>query len=264
MDDRWKEHFPERTALLQLPFTWVVAQARLGSRGVRKIIPDPKWATDSEGCMPSCSLSGSSHPSWQSRHKANIVLSQTSHHRKKGDSITRPRVSRSLRCCPAAFASSLGLGTLISLSVLSRKKSQHNIKCTVFWLWVGRCPLIYLPELRENISESFLNENLRETEGNLNFSWFILLEFWCFTGNTHSFVTRTKKTEGLEGMNLLHSLRIKSLLQMSLKILNIMREFYWVLREVVQFNWGFPVLSGAENKGLYCGLPAPVFPFPRA
>lgn len=127
----------------------------------------------------------------------------------------------------------------------------------------GDVPLIYLPELRENISESFLNENLRETEGNLNFSWFILLEFWCFTGSTHSFVTRTEKKEGLEGVNLLHSLHIKSLLQMSLKILNIMREFYWVLREVVQFNWGFPVLSGAENKGLYCGLPV-VFPFPRA
>ena len=168
-----------------------------------------------------------------------------------------------LRRCPAAFASSLGLGTLISLSVLSRKKSQHNIKCIVFCLWVRRCPLIYLPELRENISGSFLNENLRETEGNLNFSWFILLEFWCFTRSTHSLVTRTKK-KGLEGMNSLHSLHIKSLLQTSLKILNIMREFYWVLREVVQFNWGFPVLSGAENKGLYCGLPAPVFPFPRA
>lgn len=50
---------------------------------------------------------------------------------------------------------------------------------------------------------------------------------------------------------------------MSLKILNVMHVFYWVLREVVQFNWGFPVLSGAENKGLYCGLPGPGFPFPQ-
>lgn len=51
---------------------------------------------------------------------------------------------------------------------------------------------------------------------------------------------------------------------MSLKILNVMHVFYWVLREVVQFNWGFPVLSGAENKGLYCGLPGPGFPFPQS
>lgn len=43
-----------------------------------------------------------------------------------------------------------------------------------------------------------------------------------------------------------------------------MHVFYWVLREVVQFNWGFPVLSGAENKGLHCGLPVPVCPSPQS
>lgn len=165
--------------------------------------------------------------------------------------------------CPAAFPSSLGLGTFISLSVLSRKKSQHNINRTVSWLWVRRCPS-YLPSWTER--KHFRKFSKWKPKGNRR-----KLEFFMIYSSRilmfhrkHTFLCyKSQKKEGLEGVNSLHSLHIKSLLQMSLKIVNIMREFYWVLREVVQFNWGFPVLSGAENKGLYCGLPV-VFPFPRA
>lgn len=99
---------------------------------------------------------GPANPSWQGTHQANTVLSQTSHHKKKLYSVSMARfspLSEMLYCCICVLP---GSGESYMPLKPVKKKSQHNIKCIVFWPWVSRGPLIYLPELRENVSGSFL------------------------------------------------------------------------------------------------------------
>lgn len=148
---------------------------------------------------------GPAKPSWKGMHKADIVLTQTLHQKKKFYSITMARLSPfsvMLYCCVHVLP---GPKKSYLLPNRVKKKSQHNITCLVSWLWVRRCPLIYLPKLKEterNCFRKLSNENLRETEGDFTFSWFIPLSFWFFTKNMHYFAIIIK--EGLEGMNSLH------------------------------------------------------------
>lgn len=143
-------------ALGSQTFTWAMAQARLGSRGRRKI-----------------------HSRLLLGHQLGRLCAKLLIVRAQQAFLTRPTQGR--HCSQSDLASEekilqhncarlsplpellYGYTCVLLISGEShiplspvQRKSRHNIKCTVSWLRVRRCPLSHLPELKETVPGSFL------------------------------------------------------------------------------------------------------------
>lgn len=135
---------------------------------------------------------GPANPSWQGMHKADIVLSQTLHQKKKlyshGQTFSLFCDTIPLRPCPP-----WARGNLISFLIVSRKSPSTILNAQFPGCEWGDVLLSSPPQTGRNCFRKLSNENLRETEGNFTFSWFIPLSFWFFTRSMHYFAIIIKR-----------------------------------------------------------------------